>query len=103
MWTREDWGLFVDIRKDIDDYHGRRERTRVINTPYGGVRVEGIEDAMARRLISAKYCQATGDFDHAVAIAEAAPDDVDWGYAEEYAKRERVADLHVELRQRVRA
>lgn len=103
MWIRKAWGLFVDVRKDIDDYNGSRERTRMIYTPYGGVRVEGIEDAMVRRLISAKHWQTAGDFDHAVAIAEAAPDDVDWEYAEDYAKRERVADILSELRKRVRA
>ncbi len=101
MWIRRDWGLFVDVRKEVGEYNGSRERTRFISTPYGGIRVEGIEDAMVRRLISAKHWQATGDFAHALAVAESAPNDIDWEYAEQYAKREMVADLLSELRKRL--
>lgn len=101
MWIRKDWGLFVHVRKELDGYNGSREGTRFISTPYGGVRVEGIEDAMVRRLISARHWQAKGDFAHALAVAESAPDDIDWDYAEQYAKQELVADLLSELRKRL--
>lgn len=101
MWIRRDWGLFVDVRKPLRDYNGSLDRTRLISTPYGGVRVEGIEDALVRRLVSAKYWQAPGDFDHALAVAESAPNDIDWDYAEQYAKKEMVTELLNELRKRV--
>lgn len=101
MWSNKSWKVFVDIRKDLSRYNGSRERTRMISTPYGGVRIEGVEDAMVRRLISAKHWKQPADFGHALAVATAEGESIDWDYAEQYAKRELVSDLFLELRRRL--
>jgi hypothetical protein len=101
MWSNKTWGIFVDIRKELSLYNGSRERTRLISTPFGGVRIEGVEDAMVRRLVSAKHGKQPGDFGHALALATAERENIDWDYAVEYAKRELVSDLLMELRRRL--
>ena len=103
LWSNKTWGIFVDIRKDLSDYNGSRERTRLISTPFGGVRIEGVEDAMVRRLVSAKHWKQPDVFGHAMALASAETDSIDWDYAEQYAERESVSDLLQELRRRLRA
>jgi hypothetical protein len=55
------------------------ERTRLISTPFGGVRVEAVEDAMVRRLVSAKHREQPGDFGHALDVATAETGSIDWG------------------------
>jgi hypothetical protein len=101
MWSNKGWRISVDIRKELTLYNGSRERTRLITTPFGGVRIEGVEDAMVRRLVSAKHWKQPGDFGHALAVATAEKDNIDWGYAEQYARRELVEDLLTELRRRL--
>lgn len=103
LWSHSGWKIVVDLVKELDGYNGSRERTRLIATPYGSIRVEAVEDSIVRRLIQSKHWQVRGDFDWAVALAELEWASIDWSYAEAYAKAELVADLLAEVRKRVRA
>ena len=102
VWVQADWKIVVDIVRRYDAYHGSLQRTEVVLTPYGGVRVEAVEDAMVRRLISSRYWQQSDDFDLAVAVATTHAEDIDWSYAEEIATTDRVLDLLTLLHERVR-
>ena len=78
MWYRKDWGITVDLVAGSAYYKGSRERIVVIETPYGSVQVEAIEDSLVRRLIWAKLQPKLGDFDLAVAIGVAHAEEIDW-------------------------
>jgi hypothetical protein len=99
VWHQDEWKLVVDIVRE--EYHGDPYRTRVVQTPYGGVRVEGLEDSMVKRLVSARYWQIPGDMGHALLLATQYEAVIDWDYAEELAKNEDVTDLLANLRRRI--
>lgn len=101
LWINSEWGLAFEFVKDLKLYNGRLELTRIIDTPFGPVRVEAPEDSVVRRLIQAKHWQVRTGFDEAVAVAVARVDGFDWDYARTYARREEVLDLLEELRRRV--
>ncbi len=101
IWFQEEWRIAVDLVRDFDRYHGSIDRTEIVETPYGSVRVEAVEDAMVRRLISSRYWKIPSDFDLAVDVAVTRLGDIDWSYAETIAKNEGVSDLLAELRRRV--
>jgi hypothetical protein len=99
VWHQNEWNLVVDIVRE--DYHGDPHRTRIVQTPYGEVRVEGLEDSMVRRLISSRYWEIPGDFGHALLLATQYRADIDWDYAAELAKYDNVSDLLIDLRRRI--
>jgi hypothetical protein len=102
-WLQHEWKIAVDIVRDFDRYHGSLERTEIVQTPYGPVRLEAVEDAMVRRLISSRYWHLPRDFDLAVEVAATHAGDIDWSYAGEIAKLDGVSDLLAELRRRIDA
>lgn len=103
LWAHPEWKLVIDLVKEIEYYNRSRDRTRLIATPFGTVRVEAVEDSIIRRLIQARYWQVASDFDWAVALATLEAKSIDWTYAENYAKFERVGDLLAEVRKRSKA
>jgi hypothetical protein len=95
---QRDWKIAVDV---VDaDYHGDRARTRVVETPFGGVQIEALEDSMVRRLVAARFWQQPDDFGLALVLAIEYGDDIDWNYSEALARRELVPDLLIRLRPR---
>jgi len=84
-------------------YNGNRERVRRVETPHGPVRIAGLEDLIATRLISSRYWQRPDDFDQAVLLVAQHRDDLDWTYLEASARREEVVELLPLLRERANA
>jgi hypothetical protein len=101
MWFQPDWKLTVDLVRGIEDFHGSRDRTEVVRTPFGPLRIEGIEDCVVKRLISARYWEIPEDLNLALAAARTHEGEIDWDYAERVAEADGVGDLLAELRKRV--
>jgi hypothetical protein len=65
------------------------------------VRLEAVEDAMVRRLVSTRSWHTPSDLDLGVDVAATRPGGIEWSYAETNANLDGVSDLLVELRKRV--
>ena len=101
IWSNEELNLVVDLNRY--PYSGNAEKTQVVTTPYGAIRLAAIEDLLVKRLISTKFWKEREDFEHAKLLAFDFWDRIDWEYVEGFARREDVLDLLVPLRQAVAA
>lgn len=99
LWIRDNWEIAVDIVGK--HYTGATNRLRTLSTPYGPVRLAVPEDLLVKRLIEAKHWKQTKALEDAALLYEAERGAFDWEYAEEFAKREDVADLLADFRERV--
>jgi len=91
VWLNEDLGIVVDLVKY--PYTGDLSRTQVYTTPYGMIRVAGIEDLLVKRLASAKHWKIPGDVEHAKLLALLYGDRLDWDYVRKYAAHNDVVDF----------
>jgi hypothetical protein len=102
VWHNGDWGIVVDlVKSNVAEYTGSRERTRLIESPYGTVRIEAIEDSMIRRLIQARVWHRPSELEFAFLMASLHSEAIDWDYAERIAKVDLVFDLLTEIRARL--
>jgi hypothetical protein len=91
VWLNEDLGIVVDLVKY--PYTGDLARTQVYTTPYGMIRVAGIEDLLVKRLASAKHWKIPGDVEHAKLLALLYGDRLDWDYVRKFAALHDVEDF----------
>jgi hypothetical protein len=96
IWRREDWGIDVDLRGP--NLIGSRERTLLVETPYGPVRILGVEDLLIKRLVELKYWPTSPgwreDLEHQVEILLAEYGDrFDESYLAFLARRDGVVDI----------
>jgi hypothetical protein len=91
VWINQELGVVVDLVGY--PYTGDFEKTTIMTTPYGPVRLAAIEDLLVKRLISTKFWKQEGDFDQAKLLAVQFSDRIDWSYVEQFAQREEVSDL----------
>jgi len=99
VWVGNDLGFVVDLNRD--PYTGDFQKTTIVTTPYGPVRLAAIEDLIVKRLVSAKYWKEPHDFDHAKLLAAGFADRIDWDYIERFASQKDVADFLARLREAV--
>lgn len=92
-WVRLDWRIVVDIVGRFPS--GSTTHTRVVETPYGPVRVGAVEDLILGRLALIKFWNETEESVNARLLAELPG--IDWSYLEVRAKQESVYDLLKEL------
>lgn len=97
VWVSDDLGLVVDLNRY--PYTGDVEKTTVVSTPYGRIRLAAIEDLLVKRLISTKFWNQKGDFEQAQLLALGFWNRIDWDYVHRFAQREDVIDLLTLLRQ----
>ncbi|TLZ52084.1 MAG: hypothetical protein E6K18_03480 [Methanobacteriota archaeon] len=90
VWTDEELGLVVDLNPS--PYTGDIQKTSVMPTPFGSIRLAAIEDLLVKRLASAKFWKVRGDFDHAKLLAVAFRDRIDWEYVQAFAQKSKVDD-----------
>ncbi len=90
LWTSSELNIFIDLVGA--PYTGDITRTQVITTPFGAVRVAGIEDLMIKRLASAKHVQRPSDVEHAKVLMVLYSDRLDWAYLQRLAVQYDVAD-----------
>ena len=90
VWVSEGLEIVVDLVKY--PYTGDLARTQVVATPFGAVRIAGIEDLLVKRLASAKHWKAPGDVDHARLLAVLYRDRIDWEYVRTFAALNDVKD-----------
>jgi hypothetical protein len=64
----------------------------VIVTPYGEVKLAGVEDLIVKRLASAKFWRIPTDFDHALLLLRRFRADVDQAYLKWAASSAEVSD-----------
>ena len=100
IWVNEDLGLVVDLVKP--PYTGSAEKTTLMPTPFGQVRLAAVEDLFVKRLISTKFWKVPGDIEHAKMLALSFDGTMDWNYIESYARREDVLDLVIQMRAALR-
>lgn len=91
VWVNVDLGIAVDLVKH--PYTGDIGRTHVVSTPYGEIRVAGIEDLLVKRLASTKHWKVAGDFEHARLLAVLYREKIDWAYVGQLAKTYDVEDV----------
>ena len=91
VWLNEDLGIVVDLLRF--PYTGDLARTQVFTTPFGMIRVAGIEDLLVKRLASAKHWRIPGDVDHAKLLSLLYGDRLDWDYVRKYAAFNDVEDF----------
>jgi hypothetical protein len=96
VWISEDLRLVVDLVRS--PYTGSAERTTLMTTPYGPVRLAAIEDLLVKRLASAKHWKQPGDLKHAMLLALQFLDRIDWAYVESFAREHDVGEMAGELR-----
>ena len=99
VWTHEELGLVVDLVPH--PYTGSFERTTIVTTPHGPIRLAAIEDLIVKRLASAKHWKEKDDFEHAKLLAVAFRDRIDWDYVEDFATQANVADFLARLREAI--
>jgi len=96
IWLNEGLGIVLDFVKP--PYTGDLARTQTLETPYGSIRLAGLEDLIVKRLASAKHWRRPGDADHAQLLAAGYEDRVNWDYIERLAAEYDVKDLLAVLR-----
>jgi hypothetical protein len=93
-WARLDWRVVLDIVGRFPS--GSMRHTRVLDTPYGSVRVGAVEDLIVRRLALVKFWNEPQEYQNARLLI--ALPGLDWEYLSETADREGVAEVLTELR-----
>jgi len=99
IWVNAELGLVVDLNRY--PYAGDIEKTTIVTTPYGSIRLAAIEDLLVKRLASAKFWKQKDDFDHAKLLAVEFWDRIDWAYVERFASEKEVSDLLARLREAI--
>src|SRR3990170_5879733 len=99
IWVNAELGLVVDLNRY--PYAGDIEKTTIVTTPYGSIRLSAIEDLLVKRLASAKFWKQKDDFDHAKLLTVEFWDRIDWAYLERFASEKEVSDLLARLREAI--
>jgi hypothetical protein len=97
VWTNEELRLVVDLVKL--PYTGNLEKTRVLLTSFGPVRLAAVEDLLVKRLSSAKHWKQPGDLEQAKLLALQFFDSIDWAYVERFAREHDVGEIADALRE----
>jgi hypothetical protein len=95
LWARPDWDLYIDIVGRA--YTGSTARTREVKTPFGSVRIAGVEDCLVKRLASAKHWRIPQDLDHAEMLLRQYRESIDWDYLRDRAKYYDVTEVLADL------
>jgi hypothetical protein len=96
VWRRKDWGIDVDLVGP--DFAGSRQKIETIETPYGPVRLAGVEDLLVKRLAELKHWPTTAKWRKSLIeqiellVAEYA-DEMDEDYLRFIARRDDVVDV----------
>jgi hypothetical protein len=101
LWQQSEWKLSVGLVGT--EYTGDASKARTIVTPWGPVRLAALEDLIIKRLASCKHWKIPGDFQHALLLARAFRDELDWEYIRSSAREYKVADLQTTLEELVRS
>lgn len=93
-WARLDWKIVLDV---VGPWvNGSMRLSRVIDTPYGPVRVGAIEDLIVGRLALVKFRNEPDEYRNAQLLALLP--NLDWGYLTHRAAGERLSDEMAQLR-----
>jgi hypothetical protein len=95
VWRREDLQIDVDL---LPHFTGSRNRTLLIETRYGPVRVACPEDMIIKRLAELKHWPTGGEWraqlvDQVTVLLAEYTGRIDEAYLEDRARREDVADI----------
>jgi hypothetical protein len=101
VWADEELRLVVDLLEW--PYTGSVERTTIMSTPFGAVRLAAVEDLLVKRLISTKFRGQMGDLEQAKMLGLAFGETMDWEYVQAFAAREDVLDAAESLRLAIQA
>jgi len=105
VWRRKDWDVDIDLLGP--NFTGSRLKIQVISTPYGPVRVAGVEDLLAKRLAELKHCPTTPLWRKDLAkqveiLISEHGNQMDDEYLAFIARRDDVVDILADFRQRRR-
>jgi hypothetical protein len=93
-WARLDWKVVLDVVGP--QVSGSMRLTRVVETPYGPVRVSSIEDLIIRRLALGKFWNEPKEYRNALLLAVLPG--INWPYLEDCASRENLVAEVAQLR-----
>ncbi len=93
-WARLDWKVVLDVVGS--QVSGSMRLTRVVETPYGPVRVGSIEDLILRRLALVKFWNEPKEYRNAQLLAVLPG--IDWNYLGDLASRESLGPEVARLR-----
>jgi len=102
VWRRKDWGVDIDLLGG--NFTGSRKRTEIVETPYGPVRLAGVEDLLVKRLAELKHWPTSPKWRRDLAkqveilVAEYG-DEMDEEYLTFIARRDDVVDLLADFRE----
>jgi hypothetical protein len=103
VWRREDLRIDVDL---VGEFRGSRRRAKVVETPYGPVRVACVEDMLVKRLAELKHWSMTDPWRKQVVeqvtvlLSEYGPE-LDEEYMAFLARRDDVVDILADFRRNV--
>ena len=108
-WTLRALGLDVQLVNRYDS--APSHLSRVVETPYGPVRLGAMEYILVKRLAEVRYWERprpdgegrSARFAEAELLARRFHREMDWEYVEFHSKREGIEDLLAKLRQRIGA
>ena len=99
IWTNDDLELVVDLVRP--PYTGSLERTTFADTPYGPVRLAGVEDLFVKRLAGGVHTRMESDLVQAQLLAETVGERMDWEYVESFARQMDVLQMARQIRRSV--
>jgi hypothetical protein len=103
VWRRADLSMDVDL---VGEFSGSRRRARVIDTPYGPVRVACVEDLIVKRLAELKHWQTAKSWRNTlvqqvtVLLSDFGPE-IDDAYLASVARRDDIVDILADFRRNV--
>ena len=93
-WVRLDWKIVVDLVGPRPS--GSMLLTRVVETPYGPVRLGAVEDLLLGRLALIKFWKEADEIKNARLLLKLPG--IDWSYVAFRARKENLEDMVVQLR-----
>lgn len=95
-WKHPDLKPLVQIVGQYDS--GSRQRSQIVSTRYGRVRLESIEDLVGKRVVEARYWRRPEALAEAMLAVRRYGSRLDWPYIGFHARRNGVEDLIDDLR-----
>lgn len=96
-WARLDWKIVIDVVAPRPS--GSMRLTRVVDTPYGQVRLGAVEDLILGRIALIKFWREPNEWANAELLINLPR--LDWEYLADRARRDDVVDELALLRKRI--
>ncbi|MGA7860634.1 MAG: hypothetical protein WCB19_02100 [Thermoplasmata archaeon] len=105
VWRRKDWDIDIDLLGP--KFTGNRQKILVVETPYGPMRLAGVEDLLVKRLAELKHWPTSPTWRESLVtqieiLASEYGDKMDEEYLAFIARRDDVLDILADFRRHAR-